>query len=104
MEEEEGSVQEAFELEENETVVAVRTNTHGHGGHLFGLEVTTSTGRQVSWGDLDTEHEGDRKRRSVLDNAKLGFCSGMVQTDGYSSRTMQKEGDGRSLTFHWMMD
>ena len=43
---EEGSVQEAFELEENEAVVAVRTNTRGGDSWLVGLEVTTSTGRQ----------------------------------------------------------
>ena len=44
---EEGSVQEAFELEENEAVVAERTNTRGRGDSwLVGLEVTTSTGRQ----------------------------------------------------------
>ena len=96
-------MRKALELEENEAVVAVRTNTNFR-GWLHGLEVTTSTGRQVSWGDLDTEYEGGQKRRSVVDNAKLGFCSGLVQTDGYSSRRLQKEGDGRSLTFHWMMD
>ena len=53
----EGSVQEAFELEENESVVGLRTNNGGT-GWLFGLEVTTSTGRQVSWGDLDRDLDG----------------------------------------------
>ena len=84
----------AFELEENEAVVAVRTNTTG-AGWLFGLEVTTSTGRQVSWGDLDKDFEYGQKRRSVVENAKLGFCSGLVETGGYY---------GRSITFHWIID
>lgn len=89
---EEGSVQEAFELEDNETVVGVRTNNDGT-GWLGGLEVTTSTGRQVSWGDLDKHFDGGQKRRSLVENAKLGFCSGLVGT-----------GDGRSITFHWMIN
>ena len=90
----EGSVQEAFELEENEAVVAVRTNTD-RDGWLGGLELTTSTGRQVSWGDLDKDFEdGGQKRRSAVENAKLAFCSGFVQTDGIC----------RSITFHWILD
>ena len=90
---EEGSVEEAFELEEDEAVVAVRTNTYCD-GQLVGLEVTTSTGRQVSWGNLDRDFGYDKKRRSVVENAKLGFCSGLVATDV----------DSRSITFHWMID
>ena len=96
---EEGSVQEAFELEENEAGVAVRTNTDGT-GWLRGLEVTTgrqistSTDRQVSYGDLDTDFKNGEKKRIVVENAKLGFCSGLVQTDG----------SGRKITFHWIMD
>ena len=85
-----GSVQEAFELEEDEAVVAVRTNTDGD-GWKYGLEVTTSTGRRVSWGDLD--YKGGEKRRSVVENAKLGFCSGFVG-----------DFDSRSVNFHWMMN
>ena len=88
----EGSVQEAFELEDNETVVGVWTN-NDYDGCLGGLEVTTSTGRQMSWGDLDKDFKGGKKRRSVVENAKLGFCSGLVETRGF----------GRSITFHWMM-
>ena len=83
-------MQEAFELEDNETVVGVRTNTD-EDGWLGGLEVTTSSGRQISWGNF---RRGGQKRRSVVENAKLGFCSGLVQTNG----------DGRSITFHWMME
>ena len=91
----EGSVQEAFELEENEAVVGVRTNTDDR-GWLGGLEVTTSTGRQVSWGDLDRDFYQGQKRRSVVENAKLGFCSGLVAPS---------LGDlDRSITFHWIMD
>ena len=60
---EEGSVQEAFELEDNEAVVGVRTN-NDNDGWLWGLEVTTSTGRQVSWGDLDLDIEDGQKRSS----------------------------------------
>ena len=82
-------MQEAFELEENEAVVAVRTRTSD--GWLDGLEVTTSTGRRVSWVDLDTDYGGE-KRTGVVENAKLGFCSGSVE----------KRGGGRSITFHWM--
>jgi hypothetical protein len=89
----EGSVQEAFELEENEVVVSVRTNTQGF-GWLRGLEVTTSTGRQVSWGDLDKDFNKGQKRRSVVENAKLAFCSGLVEIGG----------DCRSITFHWILD
>ena len=89
---EEGSVQEVFELEENEAVVGVRT-INDDDGWLRGLEVTTSTGRQMSWGDFG----GGQKRRSVVENAKLGFCSGLVGTRDW-------DGLGRSLTFHWIMD
>ena len=90
---EEGSEQEAFELEENEAVVAVRTNT-GNYGWLKGLEITTSTGRKRSWGDLDRDLEDGEKRRSAVVNARLGFCSGAEQTGGI----------GRRLTFHWVME
>ena len=84
---------EAFELEKNESVVAVRTNTDAI-GLMYGLEVTTSTGRQVSRGNLDYDYTDGEKRRIVVENAKLGFCSGLVQ----------KGGDGRSITFHWIME
>ena len=91
---EEDLVQLPFELEENEAVVAVRSNA-GCIGFLRGLGVTTSTGRQISWGDLDKDFEfGGQKRRSVVENAKLAYCSGLVQTDG----------GGRSITFHWILD
>jgi len=90
---EQGSEQEAFELEENEAVVAVRTNT-GDYGWLRGLEITTSTGRKKSWGDLDKDYTNGEKRRSKVVNARLAFCSGAVQTGG----------NGRRLTFHWMME
>ena len=47
-------------MEEDEAVVAVRTNTYYY-GWLVGIEVTTSSGRQFSWGDLNrvknTEHQ-----------------------------------------------
>ena len=88
----------AFEVGENEAVVAVRTNTDSRDGWLYSLEVTTSTGRQVSWGNLD--YKSGEKRRSVVENAKLGFCSGLVGTDGHlmvSSITFQWK-------FHWMKD
>ena len=88
-----GSVQKAFELEENETVVGIRSNTD-HAGWLGGLELTTSTGRQVCWGDLDTDFEYGQKTRSMVENAKLGFCSGLVASKGMN----------RSIIFHWMMD
>ena len=78
----EASEEEAFELEEDEAVVAVRSSTNGW-GWLYGLEVTTSTGRKVSWG----------QKRSVVENAKLGFCSGMRA--GY---------DYWRIIFHWMID
>ena len=77
-------------MEENEAVVAVRTNTDWE-GWLRGLEITTSTGRKRSWGDLDKDGE---KRRSAVVNARLAFCSGAVQTGN----------DGRRLTFHWVME
>ena len=89
-------------MEENEAVVAVRSNTSGTGGYSYsdyrgwlgGLEITTSTGRKRSWGDLDKDFENGEKRRSVVVNARLAFCSGAVQT----------RGDGRRLTFHWVME
>ena len=77
-------------MEENEAVVAVRTNNDGS-GLLYGLEITTSTGRKKSWGDLDYNGE---KRRSAVVNARLAFCSGAGETSG----------NGRRLTFHWVMD
>ena len=85
----EASEEEAFELEEDEAVVAVRSSTNGW-GWLYGLEVTTSTGRKVSWG----KYLESGQKRSVVENAKLGFCSGLV---------------GKyivyiSITFHWMKD
>ena len=78
-------------MEENEAVVAVRTNTSGD-GWLLGLEITTSTGRKKSWGYLD--YTNGEKRRSAVVNARLAFCSGAVET-GLA---------GRRLTFHWVMD
>merc|ERR1719323_341254 len=90
---EHGSEQEAFELEENEAVVAVRTNNDIY-GWLEGLEITTSTGRKRSWGDLDYDFIDGEKRRSAVVNARLAFCSGAVGTS-YG---------GRRLTFHWVMD
>ena len=81
-------------MEENEAVVAVRTKTDGN-GWLKGLDITTSTGRKTSWGNLDKDGE---KRRSAVVNARLAFCSGAVETSsgfGYTSR---------SLTFHWVME
>ena len=54
----EGSVQ-MFELEDNEAVVGVRTNLNGW-AWLMGLEVTTSTGRQISWGNLDKDCGGQK--------------------------------------------
>ena len=97
----EGSVQ-MFELEDNEAVVGVRTNLNGW-AWLMGLEVTTSTGRQISWGNLDKDCGGQKyvsfcqKRRSMVENAKLAFCSGLVETIDLNS-------PGRSITFHWIMD
>ena len=82
-------------MEENEAVVAVRTN-NDRDGWLCGLEITTSTGRKRSWGDLDENHYGGEKRRSAVVNARLAFCSGAVQTGGH--------GAGRRLTFHWVID
>ena len=81
-------------MEENEAVVAVRTN-NDEDGWLFGLEITTSTGRKRSWGDLEYDYKNGEKRRSAVVNARLAFCSGAVQTD---------YGLGRRLTFHWVMD
>ena len=81
-------------MEENEAVVAVRTNTGGN-GRLFGLEVTTSTGRKRSWGDFD--YRDGEKRRSAVVNARLAFCSGAVETGGYVN-------NGTILIFHWVMD
>ena len=89
-----GGRRKAFELEENEVVVAVRTNTD-RDGWLLGLEITTSTGRKRSWGDLDYNGE---KRRSAVVNARLAFCSGAVGTSNYGYTV------GRRLTFHWVMD
>ena len=81
-------------MEENESVVGVRTNTT-ISGWLGGLEMTTSTGRQFSWGDLDADFEyGSHKRRIAVQNSKLGFCSGLVP----------KTYDHRSITFHWVID
>ena len=79
-------------MEENEAVVAVRTNNDDRDGWLLGLEITTSTGRKMSWGDLDKDGE---KRRSAVVNARLAFCSGAVQTGVFV---------GRMLTFHWVME
>ena len=81
-------------MEENEVVVAVRTNTD-RDGWLFGLEITTSTGRKRSWGDLDKDYKFGEKRRSAVVNARLAFCSGAVGTGGRG---------GRRLTFHWVME
>ena len=78
-------------MEENEAVVAVRTNNDDT-GYLIGLEVTTSTGRKKSWGDLDKDYYNGAKRRSAVVNARLAFCSGAVQTGG------------TRLTFHWVME
>ena len=94
---ERGTEQVAFELEENEAVAAVGTDTGTDGitpGCLTGLEITTTTGRKMSWGDLDKDNDTYGEKRSTVQNAKLGFCSGLVQTDG----------DRRSLTFHWVME
>ena len=83
-------------MEENEVVVAVRTNTDWP-GFLQDLEITTSTGRKKSWGDLNyKDYTNGEKRRSAVVNARLAFCSGAVETSGL--------GNGRSLTFHWVMD
>ena len=82
-------------MEENEAVVAVRTN-NDYRGWLIGLEITTSTGRKRSWGDLDLDFSNGEKRRSAVVNARLAFCSGAVQTDG--------DGYDRRLTFHWVME
>ena len=87
-----GSEQEAFELEENEAVVAVRTNNSGTYGSLYGLEITTSTGKKKSWGDLDDNY--GEKRRSAVGNARLAFCSGAWQTANH----------GRRITFHWLIE
>ena len=87
-----GGRRKAFELEENEVVVAVRTNTDDF-GWLRGLEITTSTGRKRSWGDYDYKY--GEKRRSAVVNARLAFCSGAVQTGVFV---------GRMLTFHWVME
>ena len=81
-------------MEENEAVVAVRTN-NDYTGWLRGIEITTSTGRKKSWGNLDYDFIDGDKRRSVVVNARLAFCSGAVQTGG---------GWGRRLTFHWVME
>ena len=81
-------------MEENEAVVAVRTNNDDT-GWLRGLEITTSTGRKTSWGDLDRDHKDGEKRRSAVVNARIAFCSGAVETRNYN---------GRRLTFHWVMD
>ena len=81
-------------MEENEAVVAVRTN-NDYKGWLLGLEITTSTGRKKSWGNLDYDFIDDEERRSAVRNARLAFCSGAVDTGRYH---------GRRLTFHWVMD
>ena len=85
--------QGAFELEENESVVAVRTNTD-RDGWLYGLEITTSAGRQRSWGELDHDYFYGEKRRSAVVNARLAFCSGAVTTAS----------TGRRITFHWVVE
>ena len=77
-------------MEESEAVVTVRTNNN-EVGWLRGLEITTSTGRKRSWGNLDKFGE---KRRSAVVNARLAFCSGAVRTYDVDRR----------LTFHWVMD
>ena len=88
-------LQEEFDLEENETVVTITSNSDDR-GWLVGREVTTSTaGRQFSWGDFTT-YSNVNLRRNVVEGATLGFCSGMVMAD---PRTAY----GRSITFHWMM-
>lgn len=90
----EGLEQESFESEENDAVVAVRTNNDGH-GWLRGLEITTSAGRKMSWGNLDKDYPNGEKRRSTVVNARLAFCSGAVEIGVLDW--------GRRLTFHWVM-
>ena len=82
----------AFVLDENESVVQVRTNSD-HEGYLGGLEVTTSNRRQFSWGDLDIEYRGGQRKTSTVEGANLGYCSGL-----------RCENHVRNITFHWVME
>ena len=75
--------QDPFLLEEGEQVV--ETTTYTDGFYLSGLELLTTSGRRVFWG----EKRGDYKR-SVTKETFLVFCSGGVVW-----------GKGFSLTFHW---
>ena len=84
-----GVEQDPFLLEEGEQVVETTTYTAGRPAdylvYLSGLELLTTSGRRVFWG----EKSGECKR-SVTKETFLAYCSGGVL-----------DGDSFSLTFHW---
>ena len=81
------STPKKVELDKDEWVVQL-TSTTTDDGSLRGLELTTSTGRRFSIGDV-----GGVKKRSATEGARLVYCSGRTT----------KEGNG-NITFHWAME
>ena len=79
-----GVEQDPFLLEEGELVVELTTYTDRY-NRLFGLELLTTSGRRVFWGE-----KSEDCKRSVTKETFLAYCSGGVV-----------EGDDFSLTFHW---
>ena len=78
-----GVEQDQFLPEEGEQVVEV--TTYEYGLDLCGLELVTTSGRRVFWGE-----KNEFCKRSVTKETFLAYCSGgVVWYDQFS------------LTFHW---
>ena len=71
--------------DEDESVVQLTTSDNGS---LRVLELTTSTGRHFSFGDV-----GGVKKRSATEGVKLVYCSGRTTEEGHGN-----------ITFHWAME
>ena len=78
-----GVEQDPFLLEEGEQVAEVATYTYGL--NLYGLELLTTSGRRVFWGEKSGHY-----KRSVTKETFITYCSGGVL-----------RGHEFFLTFHW---
>ena len=92
-----GEEQEPFFLQTQEKIVQVTTYSSESespltGFSLCGLELSTSTGRSMIWGQ-----ESSRCKRSVTKNTFLAFCSGGIESP-------LAGGEFPFLTFHWMQN
>ena len=77
------------ELDKDEAVVQLTSMTSDNGS-LRGLELTTSTGRHFSFGDVSIH---DRcVKRCAIEGARLAYCSG------------RNSKEGNNITFHWVME